>query len=80
MEKKKIQNIIRELNDISTKYTNNEIIIAIYIWIRYGTTTFNNYIDETELNKIFEEIKNNITIFDEQLNYRIDKILNVDKQ
>ncbi len=80
MEKKKIQNIIRKLNDISTKYTDNEMIIAIYIWIRYGTTTFNNYIDETELNKIFEEIKNNITIFDEQLNYRIDKILNVDKQ
>lgn len=76
MEKKKIQNIIRELNDISTKYTNNEIIIAIYIWIRYGTTTFNNYIDETELNKIFEEIKNYTTIFDEQLNYNIDKILN----
>lgn len=78
MEKKKIQNIIRELNDISTKYTNNEIIIAIYIWIRYGTTTFNNYIDETELNKIFEEIKNYTTIFDEQLNYNIDKILNKD--
>ncbi len=78
MEKKKIQNIIRELNDISTKYTNNEIIIAIYIWIRYGTTTFNNYIDETELNKIFEEIKNYTTIFDEQLNYNIDKILNDD--
>ena len=78
MEKKKIQNIIRELNDISTKYNDNEIIIAIYIWIRYGTTTFNNYIDEAKLNKIFEEIKNYTTIFDEQLNYNIDKILNKD--
>lgn len=78
MEKKKIQNIIRELNDISTKYTDNEIIIAIYIWIRYGTTTFNNYIDEAKLNKIFKEIKNYTTIFDEQLNYNIDKILNKD--
>lgn len=78
MEKKKIQNIIRELNDISTKYTDNEIIIAIYIWIRYGTTTFNNYIDEAKLNKIFKEIKNYTTIFDEKLNYNIDKILNKD--
>lgn len=78
MKKKKIQNIIRELNDISTKYNDNEIIIAIYIWIRYGTTTFNNYIDEAKLNKIFEEIKNYTTIFDEQLNYNIDKILNKD--
>lgn len=78
MEKKKIQNIIRELNDISTKYTDNEIIIAIYIWIRYGINTFNNYIDEAKLNKIFEEIKNYTTIFDEQLNYNIDKILNDD--
>lgn len=78
MEKKKIQNIIRKLNDISTKYTDNEMIIAIYIWIRYGTNTFNNYIDEAKLNKIFEEIKNYTTIFDEQLNYNIDKILNDD--
>ena len=78
MEKKKIQNIIRKLNDISTKYTDNEMIIAIYIWIRYGTNTFNNYIDEAKLNKIFEEIKNYTTIFDEQLNYNIDKILNKD--
>lgn len=78
MEKKKIQNIIRELNDISTKYTDNEIIIAIYIWIRYGTTTFNNYIEEAKLNKIFKEIKNYTTIFDEQLDYNIDKILNKD--
>ena len=78
MKKKKIQNIIRELNDISTKYTDNEMIIAIYIWIRYGTNTFNNYIDEAKLNKIFEEIKNYTTIFDEQLNYNIDKILNKD--
>lgn len=78
MEKKKIQNIIRKLNDISTKYTDNEMIIAIYIWIRYGINTFNNYIDEAKLNKIFEEIKNYTTIFDEQLNYNIDKILNDD--
>lgn len=76
IDKERIHEIIKELDNLSSKYSDDEVIIASYISIRYGTFNFENYIDSTDLEKISKEINKCSTIFDEELNYKIDKILN----
>ena len=68
--------IVDELNDLSDKFSDDELRIATYLLIRYGTTTCKYYIDDSDLEEIYKEIKNRETIFDENLNYKVDKILN----
>ena len=76
MDIERIIKIIEELDDLSNKFSDNEVIIACYLSIRYGTHTCKYYIDNTDLDKIHKEISKCRTLFDENLNYRIDKILN----
>lgn len=76
MDRERIFEIIKELDKLSEKYSDNEVIIASYISIRYGTSNFENYIDSSDLDKVFKEISNCRTLFDEELNYKIDRILN----
>lgn len=76
MDIERIIKIIEELDDLSNKFSDNEVIIACYLSIRYGTHTCKYYIDNTDLDKIHKEISKRRTLFDKNLNYRIDKILN----
>ena len=76
MDRERIFEIIKELDKLSEKYSDNEIIIASYISIRYGTSNFENYIDSSDLDKVFKEISKCRTLFDEELNYKIDRISN----
>lgn len=76
MDRERIFEIIKELDKLSEKYSDNEVIIASYISIRYGTSNFENYIDSSDLDKVFKEISKCRTLFDEELNYKIDRILN----
>lgn len=76
MDRSKIKELIEELNRLKDKCTNYEFYVAIYILLRYGTFTFDKYINNTELEKIYKEIQNRRTLFDEKLNYKMDQILN----
>ncbi len=76
MDKEKIKELIETIEEKSQKYTNDEFILAVYLLIRYGKSTFENYIDSTDLDKIHKELKQRHTLFDEELNYIVDKILN----
>ena len=76
MDRDRIYEIIKELDNLSIKFSDNEVIIACYISIRYGTSNFENYIDNSDLDKIFKEISKCHTLFDDELNYKIDRILN----
>ena len=76
MEIDRVVKIVDELNDLSDKFSDNELRVASYLLIRYGTTTCKYYIDDSDLEEIYKEIKNRETIFDENLNYKVDKILN----
>lgn len=76
MEIERIVKIIEGLDELSDKFSDNEVIIACYLSTRYGTHTCKYYIDNTDLEKIHKEISKSGTLFDEDLNYRIDKILN----
>lgn len=76
MDREIIYEIMKELDKLSEKYSDNEVIISSYISIRYGTSNFENYFDSSELDKVFKEISKCRTIFDNDLNYRIDRILN----
>lgn len=76
MEIDRIVKIVDELNDLSDKFSDDELRVASYLLIRYGTSTCKYYIDDSDLEKICKEIKDRETIFDEELNYNIDKILN----
>ena len=76
MEIDRVIKIVDELNDLSDKFSDDELRVASYRLIRYGTSTCKYYIDYSDLEKICKEIKDRETIFDEELNYNIDKILN----
>lgn len=68
--------LMNELEQLSNKYDTKEFITATYILIRYGLKQYENYIDSTDIECILNEIKKHNTIFNEELNYKIDKILN----
>lgn len=71
---------MNELEKLLNKYDTKEFIAATYILIRYGLILYENYIDSIDVECILKEIKKCDTIFDEELNYKIDKILNSDKE
>ena len=76
ISKERTDKIIMQLNNFSKEFNNIDVIVASYIFIRYGINTFTNEINDKKVNKIYEEIKERRTLFDEELNYKIDKILN----
>lgn len=76
MSKERTNKIIMQLNNLSNEFNNIDIIVASYIFIRYGINTFNNEINDKKINKIYEEINKRRTLFDAELNYKIDKVLN----
>lgn len=76
MEIDRVVRIVEELDELSNKFSDNEVIVACYLSIRYGTRTCKYYIDDTDLDKIYKTISKHHTLFDEHLNYKIDKILN----
>lgn len=76
MDIERIKQIVRKLDKISNNCQNRDFYIATYLYIRYGISNFENYIDSTDLERISKLIRERTTIFDEELNYQIDKILN----
>lgn len=76
MDRKRIEKIINELDNISEKNYDNDFILAIYIYFRYGLFQFNNYICDNELEEINKILKQRYTIFDEDINNEVQKILN----
>lgn len=79
MERTKIQALITKFDDLSKNYSNEELYVAMYIYCRYGIRTFKYYIDETDIEAINKLITGKSTLFDEDLNYKIDKIINADE-
>ena len=79
MDREKILEIVNKIEDLSSKYDDYEFITATYIFIRFGIHTCTNYIDSTDLSKILAVIKTHRTIFDDQLNYEVDRILNSER-
>lgn len=75
MARERIEKLINELDNISEKHTDNEFNIAVYIYCRCGIFTFNNYINENDLEMIENEIKQHESIFNEDLNYKVTRIL-----
>lgn len=76
MVRKRVKILIKLLENFETVFKNDELITAIYIYYRYSLKTFNKEISEKKLNKIYDEIKKKETIFREDMNHEIDKILN----
>lgn len=76
MVRRRVKSLIKLLENFETVFKRDELITAIYIYYRYGLKTFNKEISEKKLNKIYDEIKEKETIFREDMNYEIDKILN----
>ena len=78
MDRKRIEKIINDLDNISQKNYNDDFTLAIYIYIRYGLFEFNNYICDDELKEINQVLKQHSTIFDEDINDEVKMILNRD--
>ena len=75
MDRKRIENIMNKLKDISDVSYDDEFNVAVYIFVRYGLFEFNNYICNDELEKINKVLKRNSTMFDENVNDEIRMIL-----
>ena len=75
MDRKRIENIMNKLKDISDVSYDEEFDVAVYIFMRYGKYEFDNYICSDELEKINKVIKRHSTMFDEDVNDEIRMIL-----
>lgn len=76
MYRKRIEKIINELDNISEKSYDDDFILAVYVYVRYGLFEFNNYICDDELKEINKILKQHSTIFDEDVNDEVRVILN----
>lgn len=76
MDRKRIEKIINDLDNISQKNYNDDFTLAIYIYVRYGLFEFNNYICDDELKEISKILKRHSTIFDGEINDEVSMILN----
>ncbi len=75
MDRKRIENIMNKLKDISDVSYDDEFNVAVYIFVRYGLFEFNNYICNDELEEINKVLKRHSTIFDEDVNDEVRMIL-----
>lgn len=78
MDRKRIEKIINDLDNILQKNYNDDFNLAIYIYVRFGLWEFNNYICDDELEKINKVLKQHSTIFNEDINDEVKMILNRD--
>lgn len=76
MDRKRIENIINKLKNISDTASDDEFNVAVYILVRYGKFEFDNYICDDELEEINKVLKRRSTLFDEDINDEIRLILN----
>ena len=79
MERKRIENIMNKLKDISDVSFDNEFNVAVYIFVRYGLFEFNNYICDDELEQINKVLKRSDTMFNEDVNDEVRMILKDDE-
>lgn len=75
MERKKLEKIMAELDDIFEKYGGEHANLAIYLYMRYGRYEFNNYINDDEIAEIKGIFDTYDSIFNEQLNCETQNIL-----
>ena len=75
MERKRIENIMNKLKDISDVSYDDEFDVAVYVFLRYGHFEFNNYICDDELEEIKKVLKRHSTIFNEDVNDEVRMIL-----
>lgn len=76
MNRDRIKELMEKVEKVTTGYTDDEFNTAMYILIRLGKHTFNNYIDSIELDEIYMNIKRRNTLFNEELNEEVSQILN----
>lgn len=79
MDRKRIENIMNKLKDISDVSYDDEFNVAVYIFVRYGLFEFNNYICNDELEEINKVLKRHSTMFDEDVNDEVRMILKDDE-
>ena len=79
MERKRIENIMNKLKDISDVSYDDEFNVAVYIFVRYGLFEFNNYICDDELEQINKVLKRSDTMFNEDVNDEVRMILKDDE-
>lgn len=80
MDRKRIENIMNKLKDISDVSYDDEFNVAVYIFVRYGLFEFNNYICNDELEEINKVLKRHSTMFDEDVNDEVRMILKDDDE
>lgn len=76
MDRKRIEKIINEIDNISQKNYDDDFNLAFYIYVRYGLHHFKYYINDDELEKINKVLKRYDSLFNEDLNDDIRLILN----
>ena len=79
MNRKRIEKIINEIDNISQKNCDDDFNLAMYLYVRYGLHHFKYYIDDNELEEINKVLKRYDSLFNEDLNDDIRLILNDDE-
>ena len=80
MDRRRIEKIMNELDNISEKNFDDDFNLAVYLYIRYGLHHFKYYINDNELEEINKVLKRHSTLFDEDINDEVRMILNDDEE
>lgn len=78
MDRKRIEKIINEIDNISQKNYDDDFNLAFYIYVRLGKFEFENYICDDELIEMNKILKRHNTLFDEEINEEVATVLNDD--
>ena len=78
MNRKRIEKIMNEIDDILQRNYDDDFCLGIYLFIRYGVFRFKNYINDDELEQINKVLKQYSSLFDENINDDVKMILDID--
>ena len=80
MDRKRIENLINEIDNVYEKYTDDEFNVGLYIYAKLGKFEFDNYLCDDEIEEINKVLKRHSTLFDEEINDEVRLILNQDEE
>ena len=75
MSRSDVNVLIKLFEEFENFYKKDNLLVATYVYFRYGLKFFNEQIKTNELDIISKEILSNDNLFNMELNLKIDKIL-----
>lgn len=75
IDRKNVRTTLGMFDIIKQYFTDEAFLVSVYISIKYDKNIFEEKIDDTKMEKIYEELQKQKAIFNKDLTDRIEKII-----